>query len=59
VLVMLAQRFDLTALWATLLAGVGVAVMARTTRGRGLAASLVVWGAATLYALYQGWKLTL
>ena len=59
VLVMLAQRFDLTVLWATALAGIGAAVVARTTRGRGFGASLVVWGVATLYALYQGWKLTL
>jgi hypothetical protein len=59
VLVMLAQRFDATTLWATVLAGVGVAVMARTGRSRGLAATAVAWGAATLYALYQGWKYTL
>ena len=59
VLVMLAQRFDLPTLWATLLAGIGVSVMGRTSRGRGLAASAVVWGLATLYFLYQGWKYTL
>jgi len=59
ILVMLAQRFDLLTLWSTVLAGIGAAVMGRTTRGRGLAASAIVWGVATLYALYQGWKYTL
>jgi hypothetical protein len=64
-------RFDLFVLWTTALLGVGIALMGRPdrrpgssglqgtmTRGQGLAAAGAVWLAASLWAVFQAFKLT-
>ncbi|MDF1503835.1 YIP1 family protein [Roseisolibacter sp. H3M3-2] len=48
------SRFDLFTLWTTVLLGIGVAVMARTTRAKGWGVAAMVWGAATLWAVLSG-----
>lgn len=64
-------RFDLFVLWTTVLLGIGIALMGRAdrrpgrvgvtgtmTRGQGLAAAALVWLVATLWAVWQAFKLT-
>lgn len=41
-------RFDIFTLWVTFLLGVGVAVIAKVPRNKGLAAGAVAWGIASL-----------
>jgi hypothetical protein len=54
VLVGLLSRFDLFTLWTTALVGIGVAVMARTTRAKGFVVAALLWGVATLWAVLSG-----
>ena len=54
VLVGLLSRFDLFTIWATVLVGIGVAVMARRDRSKGLVVAGLLWGVATLWALLSG-----
>lgn len=58
VLTALAQRFDVTVVWATVLAAIGAGVMARRPRAAWATAG-VAWGFATLWALWQGFRATL
>lgn len=64
-------RFDLFVLWSTVLLGIGIALMGRAdrrpghsgltgtmTRRHGLAAAGLVWLVVTLWAVWQGFKLT-
>lgn len=44
-------RLDIFTIWVTVLMGLGVAVIARVPRGRGLAAGAVAWGIASLLSL--------
>jgi uncharacterized protein YneF (UPF0154 family) len=44
-------RFDVFTLWVTVLMGIGVAVLARVPRGRGLAAAAIAWAIPTLFTL--------
>jgi hypothetical protein len=53
-----AQRFDLTVVWGTVLAAIGAGVMARKGRPAWGAAAFA-WGLATLWALWQGFRATL
>ena len=48
------SRFELFTLWATVLIGIGVAVIARVPRGRGYAVAALVWIVAGAFALLQG-----
>jgi hypothetical protein len=41
-------RFDIFTLWATLLIGIGVAVVAKVPRSKGYAAAGIVWGIVTV-----------
>jgi hypothetical protein len=41
-------RFDIFTLWATLLIGIGVAVIAKVPRSKGYAAAGIVWGIVTV-----------
>jgi hypothetical protein len=41
-------RFDIFTLWATLLIGIGVAVIAKVPRSKGYVAAGIVWGIATV-----------
>lgn len=45
------NRFDPFVLWGTVLIGIGVAVIGRVQRSKGLTAAGMVWGLATLGAL--------
>lgn len=45
------NRFDPFVLWGTVLIGIGVAVIGRVGRSKGLTAAGLVWGVATLGAL--------
>lgn len=47
----LIARFDLFTLWTTLLLGIGVAVMAKVPRNRGLAAAAIAWAFPTVVTL--------
>lgn len=44
-------RLDVFTIWVTVLMGLGVAVIARVPRGKGLAAGAVAWGIASLLTL--------
>lgn len=46
--VALLNRFDPFVLWGTVLIGIGVAVLGRVSRSKGLQAAALVWGFATL-----------
>ena len=48
------SRFELFTLWATVLIGIGIAVIARVPRGRGFAVAALVWVVASAFALLQG-----
>lgn len=54
----LAQRFDLVTLWVTVLLGIGVAVVGKVDRGRGLMAAGGVWLVATLWAVLSALRTT-
>ncbi len=45
------NRLDPFVLWGTVLIGIGVAVLGRVDRRKGLTAAAMVWGVATLFAL--------
>jgi len=47
------SRFDLFTLWATVLIGIGVAVIARVPRARGFAVAALVWVVAGAFSLLQ------
>ena len=49
----LLARFDLFTIWATVLIGIGVAVMARVPRARGFMVAAAVWLLASSMALFQ------
>lgn len=51
-LVALMSRLDVFTIWATVLVGIGVAVVARTTRSRGLTIAGVVWLIAGVWAVF-------
>ena len=51
-------RFDPFVLWTTVLLGIGIAVVGKTERGKGLAAAFTVWALATLAAVGQVWSAT-
>ncbi|GJG88307.1 hypothetical protein tb265_34880 [Gemmatimonadetes bacterium T265] len=52
-------RFDLFTLWTTVLLGVGIAVVGRIPRGRGLQAAALVWALATAGAVLNAYRATL
>jgi hypothetical protein len=54
VLVGLLSRFDLFTLWATVLVGIGVAVMARRERSKGFVVAALLWAVATAWAVLSG-----
>jgi hypothetical protein len=47
----LLSRIDVAVLWVTVLLGIGIAVVGKIPRGKGLMAAGVVWLASTLFAL--------
>jgi hypothetical protein len=51
VLLALLSRFDVTALWVTVLLGIGLSVVGKIPRGKAFAAAGLVWLVATLFAL--------
>ena len=53
-LVGLLSRFDLFTLWATVLVGIGVAVMARRERSKGFVVAGLLWAVATAWAVLSG-----
>lgn len=44
-------RFDVFTIWATILIGIGVAVIAKVPRGKGYAAAAIVWAIASVLTL--------
>lgn len=49
----LMSRFDVFVLWSTVLIGIGVAVMGKVTRAKGLIVAGIVWLLATIPILFQ------
>ena len=52
ILMALAGRFDVFILWTTLLFGIGVSVVARVSRLKGMLAAFGVWVLGSFFALY-------
>ena len=58
VMAALLSRLDLFTIWVTILSGIGIAVVGRTTRGKGLATSIATWVIATVLVVAQIWAAT-
>ena len=58
VMAALLSRFDLFTIWVTVLSGIGIAVVGRTTRGKGLATAFATWVIATVLTVAQIWAST-
>jgi hypothetical protein len=52
------SRIDLFVLWGTVVLGIGIAVVGKIERGKGIAAAFVVWLIATIAAVGQIWAAT-
>ena len=52
------SRFDVFVLWGTILLGIGIAVVGKMERGKGLAAAFLVWLLGSLVAVGQIWSAT-
>ena len=55
-LVAILSRFDLFTIWSTVLVGIGVAVMARRSRGQGFTAAGLLWLVASLWTVLSAFR---
>ena len=52
------SRLDIFTLWVTVLSGIGIAIVGRTTRGKGFVASVATWALASALVVLQIWLST-
>lgn len=50
------SRLDVGVIWHTLLLGIGIAIVGRTTRGQGLTAAVITWAIASLAVIFGAFR---